>query len=131
VFLCLRGPRHLDARSGEHGVDGRISAEAGAGVKPGTHVVLVLDGANWRHAQALAEPEDASLLLLPPHGPETDPTGQVIHFLKENRFANRVFEGVGDLTEAGRKARNWFVDAPGRIARMASRSRAVFSPCQI
>jgi len=52
-------------------------------------------------------------------------------YLKDDRFANRVFEGVADLTEAGRKARDWFLGAPGRSAKMTARSRAVISPCQI
>jgi len=52
-------------------------------------------------------------------------------YRKDDHFANRVFEGVADWTEAGRKARDWLVGAPGRIAKMTARSRAVISPCQI
>jgi len=62
---------------------------------------------------------------------ETDPMEQAMLYLKDDRFANRVFEGVADLTEAGRKAGDWLVGASGRSAKMTARSRAVISPCQI
>jgi len=69
--------------------------------------------------------------FLSPYGPETDPMEQAVLCLKESLFASRVFEGVADLTEAGRKARGRLVGAHGRMVRMASRSRTVPSPCQI
>jgi len=127
-----RGPRGPRRRHGPHGreggheVVGRIPVEARDGRgEPGAHILPVLDGAGRHRAQALAAPESVTLLFLPPHGPETDPTERAVLCLKENRFANRMFEGVADLTESGRKARGRFVGAPGRIAKTTPRSWAV------
>lgn len=85
----------------------------------------VLDGTGRRRAQGLALPENLTLLSLPPRGPEAGPTEQAVLCLKDSRFANRVFEVVARLTEADRKARDWFAGAPGGIAKTMSRSWAV------
>ena len=39
-----------------------------ASVQPGSHCILVLDGAGWHKSKEL--PENITLLLLPPYSPE-------------------------------------------------------------
>jgi transposase len=49
-------------------------AEISAAVAPGAHAVLVLNGAGWHSSAALVVPDNITLLPLPPHSPELNPS---------------------------------------------------------
>ena len=51
-------------------------------VASGAHAVLVLDGAGWHGAAALAVPENITLLPLPPYSPELNPVENVWEYLR-------------------------------------------------
>ena len=69
-------------------------------VAPGSHAVLVLDGAGWHKSKELEFPKNISLLFLPPYSPELNSMGNVFEFVKSNKLANRFFETVEDVTPA-------------------------------
>lgn len=48
-------------------------AEIARNVAPGSHAILVLDGAGWHSSKKLVVPENISLLTLPPYSPELNP----------------------------------------------------------
>jgi len=48
-------------------------AEISRTVAEGAHAILVLDGAGWHGSKALCIPENITLLMLPPYGPELNP----------------------------------------------------------
>ena len=73
-------------------------------VAPGSHAVLVLDGAGWHKSKELAIPKNISLLFLPPYSPELNSMENVFEFLKSNKLSNRFFETVEDVTLAVEKA---------------------------
>jgi len=99
----LRGPRRRRgpmAEAANTESTGEFLRKPGEAARPGTRVGFVLDGAGRRSARSLAVPENVSLLFLPSGSPKINPMEHVILCLKDNRFANRVFEGAADLTEA-------------------------------
>lgn len=53
-------------------------AEISRTVTPGSHAVLVLDGAGWHKlGGVLRLPDNISLLTLPPYSPELNPVDKV------------------------------------------------------
>ena len=53
--------------------------------------MLVLDGAGWHMAKALAVPENVTLLTLPPYSPELNPVERVRAFLRSHYLSNRAY----------------------------------------
>ena len=51
--------------------------EIATAVAPGAHAVLVVDGAGWHGATALALPANLSIVTLPPYSPELNPVENV------------------------------------------------------
>lgn len=69
-------------------------------VAEGAHAVVVLDGAGWHGAKALAIPDNISLLLLPAYSPELNPIENVWLYLRQNYLSNRVFDDYDAIVEA-------------------------------
>ncbi len=97
----------------------------GAAVLPGHHGVVVLDGAGWHKSKELAIPENLTLVLLPPYSPELNPMENVIQFLKQNCFANRLFDDTDALRTTCEQAWDWLCKSPRRIASIGHRDWAV------
>lgn len=79
-----------------------IAQEAGDGV----HVVLVLDGAGWHKANALAVPTNMTLLFLPPYAPELMPMERVWGWMRQHDLSNRVFKDEAEIDAACRASWN-------------------------
>jgi transposase len=77
-------------------------AEISAQVAPGAHAVVVLDGAGYHQAKALAGrvPANLSLLPLPPYSPELNPMELVWEDLRRHDLANRVFDDLTGVIDA-------------------------------
>ena len=58
-------------------------AAIGRKVAPGSHAALVLDGAGYHVAEALAVPHNITLVPLPPYAPELNPIENVWEYLSE------------------------------------------------
>jgi transposase len=78
----------------------------GKEISPGSHAVLVLDGAGWHKSKALRVPDHITLLFLPPYSPELNPTELVWLWLKEHHLSNRIFPDQDHLDRAALDARN-------------------------
>ena len=94
-------------------------------VAPGSHAVVVLDGAGWHKSRELVIPNNISLVFLPPYSPELNPMENVFEFLKSSQLANRVFQTVEDVRMAVRKAWLDFVGDPERIYSITHREWAI------
>jgi hypothetical protein len=92
-------------------------AEIGAQVAPGAHAVVVLDGAGYHQAEALAGrvPANLSLLPLPPYSPELNPMELVWQDLRRRDLANRVFADLEAVVDACCAAWNRLVADQGRL----------------
>jgi transposase len=92
-------------------------AEISAQVAPGAHAVVVLDGAGYHQAKALAGrvPANLSLLPLPPYSPELNPMELVWQDLRRRDLANRVFDDLGQVIEACCRAWNKPVTDTARL----------------
>lgn len=66
---------------------------------PRDRIVMVLDGAGWHTAEALALPQNMKLVPLPPYAPELNPTEHIWDELREKYFHNRVFESIDSLED--------------------------------
>lgn len=76
-------------------------AEISCHAAPGTHAVVVRDGAGWHcEGGALVLPHDISLLSLPPYSPELNPVEKIWQFHRLNKLANRVYENFEDIIQA-------------------------------
>lgn len=64
---------------------------------PQQNIVMVVDGASWHRAHALAVPENIRLLSLPPYAPELNPVEHLWDELREKFFHNRVFNSLSAL----------------------------------
>jgi transposase len=73
-----------------------LSAE----LKPAEHAVLILDGAGWHKAKALAVPDNVTCLILPPYSPELNPVENVWHHLRSHHLSNRAYADYDDLFDA-------------------------------
>ena len=92
-------------------------AEIGAQVAPGAHAVVVLDGAGYHQAKALAGrvPANLSLLPLPPYSPELNPMELVWQDLRRRDLANQVFDDRGGVIDACCRAWNKLVADTARL----------------
>lgn len=46
------------------------------------HVAMVLDGAGWHQSKDLVVPDNITLVVLPPYGPELNPVERVSLYLE-------------------------------------------------
>ena len=95
-----------------------ISSQVGAAA----HALLVLTpapaeagGAGWHDSQALAIPDNITLLALPPYSPELNPVERIWHYLRSHWLANSVFRSLADIMDACERAWNCFAADPGLI----------------
>ena len=90
-------------------------AEFATSLPPDTHAVLVLDGAGWHGARALAVPANVTLVHLPPYSPELNPVERVRLYLRERFLSLRVFVDYRAIVDACCAAWNRLVAEPGRL----------------
>jgi transposase len=99
-------------------------AVIGRKVAPGSHAALVLDGAGYHVAEALAVPDNVTIVRLPPYAPELNPIENVWQYLRANKLAITVFDGYDDIVDKACTAWNFFADDPHRVASITTRSWA-------
>ncbi len=69
--------------------------EIGSQVTPGSHAVLLLDGAGWHQTGGkLRVPKNISLLHPPPYSPELNPVENIWQFLRQNTTSATVSSRV-------------------------------------
>jgi transposase len=101
-------------------------AEIATQVAPGSHAVLVLDGAGWHQTGGdLRVPANISLLHLPPYAPERNPVENVWQYLRQNDLSNRVFDTYAVIVDTCCDAWNALIAEPERIRSIATRQWAV------
>ena len=90
-------------------------AEFAAGLPEDVHAVLVLDGAGWHGARALAIPPNITLVPLPPYSPELNPVERVWLYLRERFLSLQIFADYRAIVDACCAAWNRLVAEPGRL----------------
>jgi len=94
-------------------------------VSPGSHAVVLLDGAGWHQLGGRPRvPDNLSLLHLPPYSPELNPVENVWQFLKQNFLNNRVYDSYDAIVDACCAAWNALIALPERIQSITLRSWA-------
>lgn len=63
-------------------------------------VLMVMDQAGWHVAGDLVVPENMRLLFLPPYSPELNPAEHLWKALREDCFANHVFDALDAVETA-------------------------------
>lgn len=100
-------------------------AEISTQVSPGSHAVLILDGAGWHLTGGqLVVPENITLVHLPPYCPELNPVENIWQYLRQNYLANRIFDTYNDIVMACCDAWNKLTTTSGKIRQIATRSWA-------
>ena len=99
-------------------------AEIACCVASGAHAVVVLDGAGWHGAPALAVPDNITLLPLPPYSPELNPVENIWQFLRQNYLSLRVWPDYDAIVETCCAAWNALIRSPERIASITTRNWA-------
>ena len=92
-----------------------LLAAFGRRLPGGVHAVLVLDGAGWHGAGALAVPANVTLVHLPPSSPQLNPVERVWLYLRERCPSLRVFTDYGALVAACCAAWNRLAADPERL----------------
>ncbi|MEE4277715.1 MAG: transposase, partial [Halieaceae bacterium] len=77
--------------------------------------VMILDGAGWHSAKALAVPPNVTLVPLPPYSPQLNPMERVWLYLRERFLSLRVLEGYEAIVDACCIAWNAIADDTDRI----------------
>jgi transposase len=91
-------------------------------VTPGSHAVVVLDGAGWHQTGGrLKLPDNISLLHLPPYSPELNPVENIWQYLRQNQLSNRVYANYEAIVDACCDAWNDLVAEAGRMRSIATR----------
>jgi len=93
-------------------------------VAPGAHAVLVLDGAGWHGASALAVPDNLVLLPLPPCSPELNPVENIWQYLRQNQLSLRVWPDYAAIVETCCRAWSALMRIPDRVASITRREWA-------
>ena len=101
--------------------------EIGRAVAPGAHAILVLDGAGWHTSHVLEQPDNITLLCLPPYSPELNPVENVWEYLRKNNLALRVYDTYDAIVDACCNAWSDLIAAPARVASITRRRWAVVS----
>ena len=92
---------------------------------PGSHAVLLLDGAGWHQTGGkLRVPKNISLLHPPPYSPELNPVENIWQFLRQTYLSNRVFDGYEAIVDACCQAWNALLGEARRITSIATRTWA-------
>lgn len=94
-------------------------------VPVGRHAVVVMDRAGWHTTSKLKNYAHLSIVLLPPASPELNPTEQVWQQLRDRYLANRCYADYEDIVDSSCDAWNQFVDEPGSIKKLCTRSWAI------
>ena len=71
-------------------------------------------GAGWHDSQALAIPDNITLLALPPYSPELNPVERIWHYLRSH-WLNSLFRSPADIMDACETAWNRFAGDPGLV----------------
>ena len=94
-------------------------------VAPGSHAVLVVDGAGWHQTSGgLRVPGNITLLSLPPYAPELNPMENVWEYLRANKLCALVWDTYEAIVDACRGAWMFLIDDPDRIRSIGSRQWA-------
>lgn len=97
-------------------------AEISRNVAPGSHAVVLLDGAGWHQTGGrLNVPNNISLLKLPAYSPELNPVENIWQYLRQNQLSNRVFQSYDAIVDACCDAWNDLAAEKGRIQSIATR----------
>jgi hypothetical protein len=96
-------------------------------VTPGSHGVIVLDGAAWHGSQMLVVPSNLTLFPQPPCAPEVNSVENVWEYLRHNKLAIRVYETYDTIVDACCQAWNDLMAIPDRIASLTTREWAKVS----
>lgn len=93
-------------------------------IAPGAHALIVLDGAGWHGAKAMAVPDNITLLPLPPYSPELNPVENIWGYLRQNFLSNRVFGDYEAIVAACCEAWRAFIALPDVVRSVAQRTWA-------
>ncbi len=97
-------------------------AELSTQVAPGSHAVVLMDGAGWhRTGGRLSVPDNVTPLPLPPHSPESNGAAAIWAWLRANRLSHRVWNSREAIVDDCCSAWNDFVRVPQRVASVTGR----------
>ncbi|MCP3972400.1 MAG: hypothetical protein GY717_19155 [Rhodobacteraceae bacterium] len=83
-------------------------AEIAKALAPGSHALLVRDGAGWHGAKRLHGPDNITLLPLPRYAPELNQMENVWQYRRANKHAITVFDTYAEILKKCSDAWNFF-----------------------
>lgn len=91
-------------------------------VAPGSHAVVVLDGAGWHQTGGrLRVPENITLMPLPPYCPELNPVENIWDYLRQNSLSFTVWDSTDAIIDTCCEAWNKLIQSPATITSIATR----------
>lgn len=100
-------------------------AELSTQVAPGSHALVLMDGAGWHQTGGrLSVPDNVTPLPLPPYSPELNGAEAIWAWLRANRLSHRVWDNHEEIVNDCCAAWNDFASAPQRVASVTRRAWA-------
>jgi DDE superfamily endonuclease len=93
-------------------------------VAPGSHAVLLFDGAGYHSAAVLNVPANITPIALPPAAPELNSAENIWEYLRANKLSNTVFSSYEDILDHACEAWQYFATDPERITSLTTRTWA-------
>ena len=78
--------------------------EYSAQLKENQHVLMIVDGAGWHHANSLVIPTNITLHFLPAYSPELNPIERLWLWLKNRYLSFKIYKNCDEILEAGTQA---------------------------
>jgi transposase len=88
---------------------------------PDHHLLIVLDGAPSHRSEKIVNPENVSLLMLPPYSPELDPAERWFEEFRR-KLSNRIFKSVALMQEALTQTLEPYWEEPALLKRLTGYS---------
>lgn len=64
------------------------------------HVLMIWDQAGFHTSKKIDVPENVTIVPLPPYSPQLNPIEKLWQYLRHHHWANRIYDGYDELTEA-------------------------------
>jgi transposase len=91
---------------------------------PGSHALLIVDGAGWHGAKCFQVPDKITLIKLPPHSPELNTMENVWAYLRANKLTITTYDTYDEILDKCAQIWDFFANDQERVTSITDREWA-------